>query len=263
MTFLNKARITFRRFGLDVQRFSPGLGLSSRSREIPVELSAAETDLIEWIMKAELTMGSPQRLYATAVALKHQILTGVSVGSFVECGVWRGGHSILAAGMFKLNGISSDVYLFDTFAGMTRPTEVDLIAHSSAPALPLFLEHQESSHNNWCYASLNEVQENFRRADLLSDKIHFIVGPVEGTLLDPRNLPLTIDFLRLDTDFYESTKIELEVLYPRIVVGGLIAVDDFGHWRGSRKAVDEYFNLNGNRPILQYVDYTCRIGVKC
>jgi hypothetical protein len=92
------------------------------------------------------------------------------------------------------------------------------------------------------------------------DNIFLIKGNVEQTLLEEKNLPEKISILRLDTDWYASTKIELEMLYKRLVKGGILIIDDCGHWQGARKAVDEYFK---NKNIwLHYVDYTCRYIIK-
>ena len=66
--------------------------------------------------------------------------------------------------------------------------------------------------------------------------------------------------MRLDTDWYESTRHELTHLYPRLVVGGVLIIDDYGHWESARKAVDEY--VENTRILLNRIDYSGRIGVK-
>jgi hypothetical protein len=76
-------------------------------------------------------------------------------------------------------------------------------------------------------------------------------------------LPEQIAVLRLDTDFYESTRHELRHLYPRLVHGGVLIIDDYGHWAGARKAVDEYIAEEGIRLLLNRIDYTGRIAIKC
>lgn len=92
--------------------------------------------------------------------------------------------------------------------------------------------------------------------------LEFVIGPVEETLIT--KVPERIALLRLDTDWYESTRAELEYLYPRLVVGGVLIVDDYGHWKGARKAVDEYFAALGNdAPLLNRLDYTGRMAVRC
>ena len=81
-----------------------------------------------------------------------------------------------------------------------------------------------------------------------------------STLLD--RVPEQIAILRLDTDWYESTKTELEVLYPRLAPGGICILDDYGHWQGARQAVDEYFSHNQPRPLIMPVDFSGRIFIK-
>jgi hypothetical protein len=83
---------------------------------------------------------------------------------------------------------------------------------------------------------------------------------VEDTL--PAEAPEKLAILRLDTDWYSSTKHELETLYPRLAEGGVLIVDDYGHYEGARRAVDEYFAETGQRVLLSRIDYTGRIAVK-
>lgn len=195
------------------------------------------------------------------MACKHAIKSNID-GDFVECGVWRGGNAIVAAAIFELYGAKRNVWLFDTFKGMTLPTEADIRASSGQTATAKYLENQRNDHNDWAYASLDDVKENFRNKGLLSDNVIFVQGDVCLTLDDASNLPPKISVLRLDTDWYESTKKELEVLYPRISIGGCVIVDDYGAWEGSKKATDEYFASLSNRPLLQYTDNSGRIAVK-
>ena len=123
-----------------------------------------------------------------------------------------------------------------------------------------YVQSLRGDHSEWCYASLDEVKANFRARGLLSQAV-FVEGDVLKTLKDRSNLPERISVLRLDTDWYESTRAELEVLYPRLQVGGVIIVDDYGYWGGAKKAVDEYFTKHP-KPLLHYVDHTGRMGVK-
>ncbi|NJL62444.1 MAG: hypothetical protein HC903_12175 [Methylacidiphilales bacterium] len=114
--------------------------------------------------------------------------------------------------------------------------------------------------NTWCFSSFDEVRNNFESTLSKVNHIKMIKGKVEDTLTIPENIPEKIAILRLDTDFYESTKKELEILYPRLQKGGVLIIDDYGHWKGSRKAVDEYF---ANQNIwLHRIDYTARLLIK-
>jgi predicted O-methyltransferase YrrM len=121
-------------------------------------------------------------------------------------------------------------------------------------------KNEKWSSNVWAYASIDDVKTNFSNFGLLSTNVKFVEGDVLQTL--DQTIPDKISVLRLDTDWYESTKKEMETLYKKIVPHGVIMIDDYGHWGGSKKAVDEYFNENNNRPFLQYIDYTGRLGIK-
>ncbi|MHA6495438.1 TylF/MycF/NovP-related O-methyltransferase [Pseudomonas borbori] len=229
--------------------------------KMPVELSKEEQEIVSYVMNNGLTLVSYERLWATLMACKHAIERNIE-GDFVECGVWRGGNALLAAAMFKLHKVTRKVYMFDTFKGMTAPTDADKYFSNGAPVIDTFLSKQRDTHNEMYYSSLDEVKNNFTKAGLLDDSIVFVEGDVLQTLEDPANLPDKICVLRLDTDWYESTKKELEVLYPRITIGGSVIIDDYGHFTGSKQATDEYFAATQKRPLLLYTDYTGRIGVK-
>ena len=166
-------------------------------------------------------------------------------GDIVECGVWQGGHIILAR-MISRHRVC---WLYDTFDGMTKPRRVD------GRKANYRYQSKAAAGRKWAAASLADVTANFISEGLFdSDLLRFVVGDVCQTLLDDKNLPDKVALLRLDTDWYESTKIELEVLFPRLAAGGVLIIDDYGHWMGARKAVDEYF---GDRTKeLKPIDYT-------
>jgi len=228
---------------------------------MPVELTPEECDIIRYVLLHKLTMVSPERLWTTLMACKHAIEREID-GDFVECGVWRGGNAMVAAEMFKLYGVSKKVWLFDTFRGMTAPTDADVKFSNGVAAQNKYVSTGRGTHNEWCYASLDDVKNNFIQRGLMSAKVIFVEGDVCQTLSNSGHMPTSICVLRLDTDWYESTKKELEVLYPRLSVGGSLILDDYGHWSGTKKATDEYFETYGNRPFLQYTDHPSRISVK-
>jgi O-methyltransferase len=230
-------------------------------KKMPIELSIEEKELIIEIKEKNLTMTSYERLCSTVMACKHAIDKDIP-GDFVECGVWRGGNAILAAAILKLHKSNKKIYLFDTFEGMTAPTDKDKMASTSTLAIHTFLQQQREDHNNWCYASLEDVMNNFHTSNLVGDHIKFIKGDVLETLNCLANIPSSIAILRLDTDWYESTKKELEVLYPKLSIGGTLIIDDYGFWAGARQAVDEYFVEHYPGPLLQYIDNTGRMGIK-
>ena len=78
----------------------------------------------------------------------------------------------------------------------------------------------------------------------------------------PAQAPEQIALLRLDTDYYESTRHEMFELYPRLVHGGVVIIDDYGHFRGSEKAVKEFLQETGEPLLLHRTDYSGRVGVK-
>lgn len=222
----------------------------------PVEITDREKALVEKFKP--FTMTGRARQCALLNALNYVDRRRIP-GAIVECGVWRGGNMMMAKEARVGRSPDRDIYLFDTFAGMTLPTSDD-VAIDGTLASDRFLEVQRGEGSEWCYASRKDVEENFAAFGLLSDDLKFREGKVEETLADADALPEQIAILRLDTDWYESTKVEIEVLYPLLAAGGVLIVDDYGHWEGARKAVHEYF---GDRlPLLTVVDYTCRMAIK-
>ena len=182
------------------------------------------------------------------------------IGDFVECGVWRGGNALLAAAIFKSYGSNKKVYLFDTFEGMTKPQLIDESAANGKSALNEFNKRQKRDYNDWCYASIDDVKDSFRRFNLLNENVTFVKGDVLKTLDDERSLPIDISVLRLDTDWYESTLHELKCLYPKLQKSGILIIDDYGCWRGCQKAVDEYFGAA--QPFFYAIDTEAVVATK-
>jgi hypothetical protein len=153
-----------------------------------------------------------------------------------------------------------EFYLFDTFAGMPPPSTADVDCGGN-PAIEVFQSMlRRDGSSDWCRASANEVAEVLRTTGYPMERIRLISGRVEETL--PGSAPAQIAVLRLDTDWYASTIHELEHLYPRLVAGGILIVDDYGHWRGARQACDEYFAAHPPMPLFHRVDYTGRVAIK-
>jgi O-methyltransferase len=229
----------------------------------PPEMSQEEWQLIEDVIRQELTMVSRERLCSTLLAAKFVVTANIE-GAFVECGVWRGGNSIVASRIFQMhNQLDRWVYLYDTFAGMTQPKDMDYQLRDGMRAKLQFEQNQVGETNLWSNASVEEVRKNFNNFGLdVGGTIRLIKGDILLTLKDERNLPEKISVLRLDTDWYESTMYELEVLFPRLSQGGILIIDDYGDWAGAKKAVDEYFLRAPRKVFFQPIDYTGRIGVK-
>jgi O-methyltransferase len=208
---------------------------------------------------SEYTMTSPERMYALYEAVRHVVRAGVP-GDLVETGVWRGGSAMLAAlALERAGDTERRLYLYDTFAGMAEPGELD-VDFAGASAHPHWQSEQRDDINEWCYSPVDEVRRNLLSTGFPAGRLKLVEGRVEETI--PATAPDSIALLRLDTDWYESTLHELEHLYPRLSPGGVLIVDDYGHWAGARAAVDRYFAELTDPPLLNRIDYTGRIGVR-
>ena len=220
-----------------------------------------------WKTVKSYTMTSAQRVNCLLEAVDYIVRNDIS-GDFVECGVWRGGSVMaIALKLQELGVIDRTIHLYDTFSGMTDPTNFDETISTRELASKFLnqansnLVKQRFSRDVRAIALRKEVEDNLRMIEYPFEKFHFIEGPVETTLSSGFSKPICL--LRLDTDFYESTKIELEVLFPRLVTAGILIIDDYGYWLGARKAVDEYFQKNDTKIFLHKVDPTGRFAVKC
>lgn len=214
-----------------------------------------------------LTMTSPERVDALLESVAYVEARRIP-GAFVECGVWRGG-SVMSM-LLKLQSLGAaerDVYLFDTFEGMTAPTAEDTSSYHP-PAQQIWDEAKTQGVRafdglfNADSFSEAAVRDSLLKTGYSTERLHFVRGDVLQTI--PSGAPEQIALLRLDTDWYESTKHELEHLWSRLADGGVLIIDDYGHWDGCRKAVDEFFGASGKaRPVLlNRIDYTGRIAVK-
>jgi hypothetical protein len=206
------------------------------------------------------TMTSRERVNAVIDAVQYLVKNQID-GAMVECGVWKGGSAMaMALTLKKMGAEDRDLFLYDTFSGMPAPRDVD-VSVSGHAAYEKFSETRISEdESHWCASSLEEVKKNVFMTGYPRDKFHFIKGKVENTI--PNDIPREIALLRLDTDWYESTKHELTYLFPLLKVNGVLIIDDYGHWRGARKAVDEYVLENHLCILLNRIDYTGRIAVK-
>ncbi|HEX8253172.1 MAG TPA: TylF/MycF/NovP-related O-methyltransferase [Thermoanaerobaculia bacterium] len=209
----------------------------------------------------EQTMTSLERMYALWTATRYIVDNDIP-GDFVECGVWRGGSVMLMAlTLLRLGDTTRNIWLYDTFGGMTAPTVDDVQTMSGRAASDILREHAQTPDDPfWGIAPRDVVENNLRRTGYPFDRFRFVEGDVITTL--PAIAADTIALLRLDTDWYRSTRHELEQLYPRLTAGGVLIIDDYGYWRGARKATDEYLATLTPRPLLQRIDYTGRMCVK-
>ncbi|RYZ21521.1 MAG: macrocin O-methyltransferase [Chitinophagaceae bacterium] len=226
----------------------------------PEKDMAADPDFMRSLASCQpFTMTSPERMFALSQAVRY-VLRNRIAGDFVECGVWRGGSSMMMALELIAAKDTRDLYLYDTYEGMSEPGAEDVDLNQNAA--DKLLRHSKKSNESiiWAYATLADVRQNLKATGYDAGHIHYVEGKVEETI--PATLPGPIALLRLDTDWYESTRHELLHLFPLVVPGGVVIIDDYGHWQGARKAVDEYFTQHGLFPLLHRIDYTGRIFVK-
>jgi len=203
------------------------------------------------------TMTSPEKLNALIYAVRHVVRHEIP-GDIVECGVWRGGSMLaVAKTLIEAGDTERDLHLYDTYEGMSEPTEHDRRQDGRSAAE--MLGAAERSAPIWAYASLEDVQETMRTSGYPAERIHYYKGKVEDTI--PADIPDRISVLRLDTDWYESTRHELTHLWPRLVPGGVLLIDDYGWWEGARRAVDEWLAETGAPVLLLRMDEG-RVAVK-
>ena len=231
----------------------------SNKKIFPIpEATIEEKNLINKTLNFSMT--NEIRAWSLINSIKYIINNNIE-GDFVECGVYKGGNLIIFKDFTEKYSLNKMIYGFDTFEGMSDPTNYDTRYLDNKFAKDILSTHSKQEKNDfnfWCYANMEEVKNNLGTYE--SNKIKLIKGKVEDTLLLKKNLPGKISILRLDTDFYESTKIELEILYPLLSDKGILIIDDYGYWQGAKKAVDEYFK---NKNIfLQYIDHDCRLLIK-
>lgn len=239
----------------------------NRAKKVPEEprTDISETDTIIIERVRPYTMTTDERLVALIDSVRYLAQRGVS-GDFAECGVWRGG-SVMAMllALMEHEDTEREVYLFDTFEGMTKPGPLD-VSRFQRPALQSWEQATVRERRPWEQwfqpelSGLEAVRRNALGTGYPNEQLHFVAGPVEETL--PGGAPEELALLRLDTDWYESTRHELRHLYPRLTTGGVLIIDDYGHWEGCRRAVDEYFCEHPPAPLLHRIDYTGRIAIK-
>jgi len=148
-------------------------------------------------------------------------------GSFVECGVWKGGSAGVLASVCRDKG--RQVWLLDSWEGLPEPTEEDISCTGKQGRKGMDLGSQETA-----------KELLFKKLKLDPPNVHLVRGWFKETIPAVNDAIGEIALLHLDCDWYESVKCCLEHLYDRVVDGGFVFVDDYGHWRGCKRAVDEF-----------------------
>lgn len=232
-----------------------GYRLEPAEAGLPPDFDAGLAELVDRVKPYTVT--SPERIFALREAVRYVEKAGVP-GAIVECGVWKGGSMLAALLTLQEMGSGRDLFMYDTFKGMSEPGPLDVdIEGNSGKAL--FGREAADPSTILPSAPLSEVRSLLESTGYPEDRLHFVAGDVMKTI--PARVPEQIALLRLDTDWYESTLHELEHLYPLIPNGGVLIIDDYGHWQGARKAVEEYLEHNGIDLLLNRIDYTGRMAV--
>jgi hypothetical protein len=247
----NLVRKILQRYNYDIIKINTGTSLPGDFEDLHTRIYNAVS---------EFTMTSPERIYSLIEAINYVENNKID-GDIVECGIWKGGSMMAVAQVLKMHhNLSRELYLYDTFDGMSEPTEHDT-TYFGKDATDLLSENQDKQINPvWAYSTLEGVQERMKATGYPDNKIHYVKGKVEETI--PASIPSKIAVLRLDTDWYESTHHELIHLFPLLTVGGVLILDDYGYWQGARKAVDDYFKEYNVKILLNRIDLAGRIAVK-
>lgn len=244
-------RTIVRKTGYDVIKYRASSGFDiSKS-----DFSESEKTIIAAVRP--FTMTTDERIISLIRAVDYISHNNID-GAFVECGVWRGGSAMTAAMQLKRHGDQRDLFLYDTYEGMSAPTDSDIEYNGRLASAQLASTPEQTG--IWCYASIEDVNENMASTGYPRERIHLVKGKVEETI--PKTMPKKIAILRLDTDWYESTLHELRHLFPLLNPRGVLIVDDYGHWQGCKKAVDEYFSERTGQYYFHRIDYAARLIMK-
>lgn len=225
-----------------------------RKAEPPIDADEHTRSVIKAI--ANHTLTSHDRVIALVDSVRHVAQTGVP-GAIVECGVWRGGSMMaIALTLIEQGDTSRDLYLFDTFTHMPPSGPEDYLANGQKV---VDVDDDAEIPDTYAFIPIDAVRDAMLSTGYPAERIHLVQGLVEDTI--PSGAPDAIALCRLDTDYYESTKHEMEQLWPRLTSGGVLIIDDYGHFLGAKKAVDEYFATTA-KPFFHRIDYSGRLVFK-
>lgn len=222
-----------------------------RERAHPQDFAVEEVEILAQVRP--YSMVADVAIIETCRAVEHAIQNDIP-GAIVECGVYRGGCMMAASLTLQRFGQTRDMYLFDTFEGMPPAQEVDYNFKGQQA------QDMAKEIDDWAMASLDEVKANLAKVNCDESQLNFVVGKVEDTL--PEHAPDSIAVLRLDTDWYSSTYHELVHLYPQLSRGGVLVIDDYGHWNGCREAVDQFIKEQNTPIFLARTNDSARVAIK-
>lgn len=205
---------------------------------------------------------SPASIAQLCRSVRYVVKNNIA-GDFVECGVYKGASIVAMIRTLQDLGSERRIWLYDTFEGMPEPEPIDQFyavgEHDGGlGSWEKTKRHDGSGGSDWVYAPIEEVRHHINATNYPARLLNYVKGKVEDTI--PARAPLDIALLRLDTDFYRSTRHELEQLYPRLMRAGVLILDDYGAYSGAQKAADEFFQTTPFH--MARIDEHVRIGVK-
>lgn len=208
----------------------------------------------------DYTTTSRERRYILYKAVEYIVKAKIP-GDLVECGVWKGGSSmIMAYTLLKTEDKKRKIWLYDTYTGMSKPTEDDKRLEGTSYAMENWKKNQKENYNLWAFSPIEEVKKNMSSTGYPEKNLVFVKGKIEDTI--PEKMPSKIALLRLDTDWYESTYHSIKYLFPLLSPGGVLILDDYGAWAGAKKAIDKYLKEKNINILLSCIDNDSRIGIK-
>lgn len=190
------------------------------------------------------TLVGPERIHNLFV-LAQRIEDEQIPGDVIECGVCNGGTAALLARFATRSQLNRTMWLLDSFQGMPAPTAED----ADGPGADAAKDHIGKERGE-----INRVRKVLEQAGADMSRVKILPGWFVDTL--PSVASSKIALLNIDADWYQSVKLCLETLYDRVVTGGFVSLDDYGHWPGCRRAVDEFFQARQIKASLQRADYT-------
>jgi O-methyltransferase len=197
-----------------------------------------------------MTQLNEERLLCNINSIQHIVQNDVD-GDIVEIGVWRGGSVLsMLLTLESLGVFDRTIHLYDTFDGMTKPTEFDVFNGVHANEFTK-IHYNSDDISEMCKILVDEVKNNIKTNSTYPSNL---INYHKGDILKNTFFPTKISVLRLDTDWYESTKFELENFYDLVSENGVIIIDDYNCWDGAKKAVHEF--LEDRKLIVNLIDAT-------
>ena len=201
----------------------------------------------------EITLASELNLWSIYQSLKYINDENIE-GDIVECGVYNGNTMAFIGEISDEFNLNKKIWGYDTFDGFVENSFTD-------KDIDFKTRKKVKNDTSNIYYTLNEVKKNIKQNNKKNfDKYIFVEGDILETLNIKENIPDKISFLRLDTDIYKTTKKQLEILYEKLVKGGVLHIDDYGICPGVKTAVDDFFS--DNDIWLHRADMACRYLIK-